>query len=146
MSILTAFGLTQFAEYLPANYFVPHDLIVSHMEPFGARLDMEIIQAPLPVTASRSPTYAANGTATTYIHFLLNQRTVPLGRSYPACGARVDGWCELATFLNVTASATQEAQYDYACNGNYSATPYGTIHNGAPLPAGYPYGDAILGN
>lgn len=31
MSILTAFGFTQFAQYLPPTEIVTHDLIVSHL-------------------------------------------------------------------------------------------------------------------
>ena len=34
MGILTAFGFTQFATYLPTDHIIPHDLIVSHMVTF----------------------------------------------------------------------------------------------------------------
>lgn len=134
MSILTAFGFTQFAQYLPPTHIVPHDLVVSHMEPFGARLDMEVINTPAPLNASRNATspYTA-GPPTTYIHFILNQRTIPLYRSFPACGVRDDGWCELTTFLEVQNGSYAEAMYDYSCNGRYPAVPYGTLSNGTPL-------------
>ncbi|MCJ1381290.1 hypothetical protein MMC17_004400 [Xylographa soralifera] len=136
-SILTAFGLTQFAQFLPATGPPANQqMIVSHMEPFGARLDVEIIDAPMPVSASRTNATNAysctNGTATQYIHFLLNQRTIPLGVSYPNCGNRTDGWCELSTFLGNAQSLLAAAQYNYSCNGNYPAVPYGTITNGVP--------------
>lgn len=83
MGIITALGLTQFNQFLPitgppAN----QQLIVSHMEPFGARLVLERITCSAPVPANRNGT--ATGNATTYMHMLLNQRTVPLGASYPA--------------------------------------------------------------
>lgn len=135
MGILTAFGFTQFATYLPATEMVtPRDLIVSHMEPFGARLDIEIINTPQPLNASRNATTPyVTGPATTYIHFILNQRTLPLYKSFSACGVRDDGWCELTTFLEVQSSMFAESQYDYACNGNYSVEPYGSITDGAPL-------------
>ncbi|TKA64876.1 hypothetical protein B0A55_09727, partial [Friedmanniomyces simplex] len=103
MGILTAFGFTQFAPVMPDTYMPANrSLIVSHLEPFGARLDMEVIQTPAPLNGSRAEgnNYLAGG-PTTYIHFILNQRTLPLGVSFPACGMRDDGWCELATFLEV---------------------------------------------
>src|SRR6478609_6874936 len=46
ISILTAFGFRQFAEELPADkYPGDHEFTVSHITPFGARLDIEIIKA-----------------------------------------------------------------------------------------------------
>jgi hypothetical protein len=135
MSILTAFGFTQFAPVLPDTYIpANHSLIVSHMEPFGARLDMEVINTPSPLNGSRAdgPQYLP-GPPTTYIHFILNQRTLPMGPSFPACGMRDDGWCELSTFLEVQSASLEEAQYEYACFGKYGPEPYGSITNGVPL-------------
>lgn len=134
MSILTAFGFKQFASVLPATHYPgPHNLTVSHMEPFGARLDIEVIKTPKPLAADRK---YVDGEETTYIHFILNQRTIPLGFSFPGCGAdRLDGWCELEAFLKVQSKSTEEAQYEYACFGNYPAEPYGSVTNGAPNPS-----------
>jgi len=111
------------------------------MEPFAARLDIELIQAPSPVAPDRAaPGVNENpygpGQPTTYIHFLLNQRTIPLGLSYAECGLRSDGWCELGAFLNATADAYVLADYDFACNGKYPVVEYGGIENGAPLMHG----------
>ncbi|KAF2770494.1 phosphoglycerate mutase-like protein [Teratosphaeria nubilosa] len=138
MSILTAFGLTQFAPFMPATAIQPNrSLIVSHMEPFGARLDMEVINTPSPLNGSRKAgNKYESGSPTTYIHFILNQRTIPLGVSLTPCGLRDDGWCELTTFLEVMSTKLAEAEYDYSCNGNYAAVPYGTITNGVPLMNG----------
>jgi hypothetical protein len=132
MGIITASGLTQFNQFLPitgppAN----QQLIVSHMEPFGARLVLERITCSAPVPANRNGT--ATGNATTYMHMLLNQRTVPLGASYPACGNRSDGWCEYKSYLSSLAPLNAQADFTYACFGNYSALPYGNITNGAPV-------------
>ncbi|KAK3115059.1 hypothetical protein LTR53_005978 [Teratosphaeriaceae sp. CCFEE 6253] len=134
MSILTAFGFTQFAPVLPDTHIpANHSLIVSHMEPFGARLDMEVIKTPSPLNGSRCDgAQYLEGPPTTYIHFILNQRTLPMGPSFAACGMRDDGWCELATFLDVQSASLAESQYDYACNGKYTVGPYGSITNGAP--------------
>jgi hypothetical protein len=134
MGILTAFGLTQFAPVLPATKMVAHDLIVSHMEPFGARLDIEVISAPQPVSATRTGSAKpyTSGAATKYIHFILNQRTLPLGKSFAACGNRTDGWCELNTFLEVQAGMLNASQFNHACYDSYPAVPYGTLLNGVP--------------
>ena len=67
-----------------------------------------------------------------YVHFIQNQRTIPLGVSFPQCGQRTDGWCELGTFLDVQSASARLAQYDYSCNGIYPAVPYGTLNNGVP--------------
>lgn len=107
------------------------------MEPFGARLDIEIISAPHPVSASRTNSSNAytdtTGPPTKYIHFVLSQRTIPLGASYPNCGNRTDGWCDLSTFLGNAAGLLAEAQYERSCFGTYPAVPYGSVSNGAPL-------------
>lgn len=58
-------------------------MIVPYIEPFGARLDIEMIKTPQPVCSNRSETNVyLPGDETTYIHFILNQRTIPLGVSY----------------------------------------------------------------
>ncbi|KAF2479222.1 histidine phosphatase superfamily [Neohortaea acidophila] len=134
MSILTAFGLKQFAEFLPATHLVrDRQFIVSHMEPFAARLDIEIIEAPTPIAGARKAgTAYEKGKRTKYVHFILNQRTLPLGVSYPECGERDDGWCELETFLKVMGTKLDEAQFEYACFGEYEAVPYGTLTDGVP--------------
>lgn len=136
-SILTAFGLKQFASVLPSSGPIPKDqqLIVSHLQPFGTRVDIEIISAPRPISVTRdasSTDIYDDGPATMYIHFIINQRTLPLGVSFPACGDRTDGWCKLETFLQVQNSSLAEAEYEYSCNGDYQAVPYGTLKNGVP--------------
>ncbi|KAG5915827.1 hypothetical protein E4U53_004401 [Claviceps sorghi] len=132
VSILTAFGLRQFAEDLPATrYPGDHNFTVSHVTPFGARLDMEIIQTPQPLSPHRDG-YLKGG-PTKYIHFVLNQRTLPLGKSFPECDAdRRDGWCELDTFIRVQEGMPAKAQFDRACFGDYPAVRYGQVTDGAP--------------
>ena len=138
-AILTAFGLTQFAPLLPEKGPIPSNrsLNVAHLQPFGARLDIEIIKAPHPVSASRansSNVYTdTTGPETTYIHFILNQRTLPLGASFPSCGNRTDGWCEIKAFLATQQDSLATAEYDFACNGKYPVVSYGSITNGVPL-------------
>lgn len=135
-AILTAFGLTQFAQFLPTTG-PPKDqqLIVSRNEPFGARLDIELITSPHPVTANRtySGSQYTSGEETKYIHFILNQRTLPLGKSFAECGERKDGWCELSTFLKIQESSLEKAKYEFSCNGKYPVEKYGAITDGVPI-------------
>lgn len=136
VSILTAFGIKQFSQFLdPTRHPGQHNFTVSHVTPFGARLDMEIIRTPMPLSSDRSE-YLEGG-ETKYIHFILNQRTLPLGVSFPECDAsRLDGWCELDTFIHVQNRMSQLAQYDHACYSNLSDFKYGDISDGAPpLPS-----------
>ena len=132
-SILTAFGLKQFATLLPAErYPGDHDMTISHITPFGARLDIETIKTPKPVKNDRSG-YEDEGGESKYVHFILNQRTIPLGRSFPECDKdRVDGWCEFEVFLKVQDKMQELARFDYACYGDYEPVEYGKITNGAP--------------
>jgi len=133
ISILTAFGLRQFAQLmLPTEYPGPHNFTLTHLTPFGARLDIELIRTPKPLAADRSG--YVDGGETKYVHFVLNQRTVPLGWSLPDCGVdRVDGWCELQTFLKAQEEMSSLARFDYACFGEYPTSEYGTVLDGAPL-------------
>lgn len=135
MSILTAFGFKQFSQVLNETFYPgPHNLTVANVTPFAARLDIELIRTPARLAANRTYT---QGNETTYIHFILNQRTLPMGLSFPECGVdRLDGWCELSTFLEIQKESTALADYDFACFGDYEAVPYGTITNGAPLRHG----------
>ncbi|KAG7146184.1 3-phytase A like protein [Verticillium longisporum] len=133
-SILTAFGLTQFAGPLPRDKLPEtHNLTVSHLTPFAARLDIEIIRAPKPVKADRSG-YADKGGETKYVHFVLNQRTVPLGVSFEECDVgRVDGWCEFETFLEVQDKMEKLADFDRACFGEVPQRPFGEVNDGRPI-------------
>ena len=137
-AVITAFGITKpdFASFFPATgppaNYTP---VVSRMTPFGCRLDIELIETRSPVNAQRSGlngTYAA-GNKTTYVHFVLNQRTVPLGASYPACGARDDGWCELQTFVQWQTANLPRSQYKHSCFDKYPVVPYGNITDGVPV-------------
>uniref|UniRef100_A0A0D2YDT9 3-phytase n=1 Tax=Fusarium oxysporum (strain Fo5176) TaxID=660025 RepID=A0A0D2YDT9_FUSOF len=132
ISILTAFGFRQFAEKLPADkYPGDHEFTVSHITPFGARLDIEIIKAHKPISPARDRYLEGNDTK--YIHFVLNQRTIPLGKSFPECDVnRKDGWCELDTFLKVQEEMADKAKFDYACFGDYPSLSYGKVTDGAP--------------
>ena len=134
ISVLTAFGLKQFSGHLsPDRHPGPHNFTSSWLAPFGARLDIEIIRAPKPLAADRSG-YEAAGGETKYVRFVLNQRTLPLGRSFPECdAARQDGWCEFETFLEVQEKMPARARYDLACHGRYPFASHGVVEDGAPV-------------
>jgi hypothetical protein len=135
ISILVAFGLTQFNDSLPTSHILKdREFILSHIEPFAGRLDIEVIKAPAPVNPDRSsPEIYLEGKPTSYVHFILNQRTIPLGRSLEACGTRDDGWCEMETFLKVQKEQIELADYEYACFGDYKDPKYGDITDGRPV-------------
>ncbi|KAF2662465.1 phosphoglycerate mutase-like protein [Lophiostoma macrostomum CBS 122681] len=136
IAILAAFGLTQFAGSLPLDRVLPdREFVMSFLQPFAGRLDIEVVNAPRPVNANRSDTQNVyeEGGPTSYVHFLLNQRTVPLGRSLEECGLRDDGWCEMGTFLEVQKRQIALADYDFACWGDYEDVGYGEVTNGRPV-------------
>ena len=101
----------------------------------------EIIKTPQPLkptrpansTTAKMSDYYDSGSATTYVHLILNQRTVPFGKSYEACGTRDDGWCELGAFMSQLSSLLAIARYDYSCFANYPVEGYGTTTNGVPI-------------
>lgn len=104
--------MTQSAEYFLAGFFG--------------------LQWPANASLGRA-VYNTTAGATKYIHFVLNQRTVPLHASFPECEVRDDGWCELETFMKVQATKLEEAGYEWACWGDYEPVPYGTITDGVPV-------------
>lgn len=100
----------------------------------------EIIRTPQPLKATRPTSssattsdYYTNGTATTYVHLTISQRTVPLYKSYPQCEQRDDGWCELSTIMQIWSGLLDQARYDYSCNGKYTAAAPGNITDGVPV-------------
>ena len=137
-AVLTAFDIREpsFASYFSPTGPPPGSVpVISHMTPFGARLDIEIIDAPSPVAEKRidlNATYLP-GPPTSYVHMVLNQRSLPLGASHPECGARDDGWCELGVFARWQAANLPRAQYKHACFDNYPVVPYGNITDGVPI-------------
>ncbi|TVY30406.1 3-phytase A [Lachnellula hyalina] len=128
MSIITALGFTQFSQFLPADHQPGlHNLTVSQVTPFAARLDIEVIRTPQPLLPDQQ--YNTNGEETQYLRFKLNERTLP----HPECGMdRMDGLCELDVFLGLVEGLERKADYEYACTADYEAVPYGEITDGRP--------------
>ncbi|KAJ6119449.1 hypothetical protein N7523_003729 [Penicillium sp. IBT 18751x] len=138
ISVITAFGLTQFSGFLPVTGPPANQTFhTSRLVPFAGRLNIEIIKAPHKVSTRRSSkatkTDYISGTGEThYVHFIQNQRTVPLHASFDACEYREDGWCELSTFLKVQKTMLAKAEYQHACYGNWTYGGWGTVLNGVP--------------
>lgn len=139
-SIITALGLTQFSDQLSNSSITPNrNVTISHITPFSARVVWEQITTPQPLKKIR-PTgdnlttsdFYDEGNQTHYIHMTISQRTVPLGFSYPECGLRDDGWCELSIFLDILGGLLDIAKYEYSCFGNYTVGDYGSVTNGVP--------------
>lgn len=137
ISVLVAFGITQFNDFLPTSHILrEREFILSHLEPFAGRLDIEVIQAPAPVNPNRTEKNKdiyLDGNPTSYVHFILNQRTIPLGKSLKECGHRDDGWCEMESFLKIQQKQIELADYEYACFGDYENPKYGDVMDGRPV-------------
>lgn len=138
VSVLTAFGFSQFADFLPmTGPSKKQQFSAAKLVPFAGRFNIEIIKSPHAVSSRRSPNLSAkdyiSGTGEThYIHFIQNQRTVPLHESFEACKKRDDGWCELSAFLKVQKESLAKAKYQYTCFGNWTMKSYGAVRNGVP--------------
>jgi hypothetical protein len=54
-AVLTAFGLTLFAEFIPSDKPAPENrtFVVSHMEPFACVLNIRLIDSPKPLKSGR---------------------------------------------------------------------------------------------
>ncbi|CAK48535.1 uncharacterized protein An15g07000 [Aspergillus niger] len=136
LGVLTAFGLRQFADLPFPDYtdqyfmdvFPPrhHAFQTAKLIPFAGRLNIEIIRAP----------HKINPRQTEYVHFLLNQRTVPLHKSLPECSFRSDGWCELDAFLRAQKDSLRKAEYDFSCVGEWDLGEFGDVWDGVPVLRG----------
>ncbi|GCB27498.1 3-phytase A [Aspergillus awamori] len=149
LGVLTAFGLHQFADlpfpdYTNQNFmdvYPPrhHAFQTAKLIPFAGRLNIEIIRAPHKINPCRShhdrhqDTYMKHTGETEYVHFLLNQRTVPLHKSLPECSFRSDGWCELDAFLRAQKDSLRKAEYDFSCVGEWDLGDFGDVWDGVPV-------------
>lgn len=141
VTVLTAFGFKQFAEFLPPTGPPKNrQYVTSKLVPFGGHFDIEILKAPHQVQPRRTEThgspsknpYVRSTGETYYVHFVQNQRTLPLHASFSECEYHDDGWCELKMFLAVQSKSLEEAEFEYSCTGNWTVGPYGSVTNGVP--------------
>jgi hypothetical protein len=124
MSILTSLGFTQFSQPLFSNAHPgDHNLTVSHVTPFGARLDVEVLKSRGGVDGQ-----GVVGKEMKYIRFKLNERTLP----HPRCKERRDGLCEMEELIRILEEEEEKAMFDRACFGEYDAVPHGELRDGHP--------------
>lgn len=151
VSTLTAMSLDYFHDPISLTQFPPNPnrpFILSHMTPFGGRLVTEVIGCavsnPAPVAAHRTPYtptqygYDAANATYKFIRMRLNNGILPLntirgGACGNATSGRVDGMCDLGSFVESQAGSYALSNYDYACFGNYTIPnpTNGTDYDGA---------------
>ncbi|KAJ5817495.1 phytase [Penicillium robsamsonii] len=140
ISVLTALGLEQFKEgpdglFGAVEHAPEHTFRVRDVTPFGARLIAEIWSCGNatdftnlePVLYHNLPD--EDDGAKDHIRFVLNGGPIALD-GLSGCEEAVNGFCELKGFLGGIAELKKQAQYDYACSGDYKVE--GQVENGVP--------------
>lgn len=120
-SVMAALNFKQFSRAMPDAGPVPDTeyYSTSKITPFAARLVVEVIECSAPATTSRKNAKEEEEHTEEYIHFLLNQRTLPVP-ALPDSGLRKgDGWIKLDAWLEMMRSSNDLAQWDKACFGEY---------------------------
>ncbi|KAI5476531.1 hypothetical protein MNV49_007541 [Pseudohyphozyma bogoriensis] len=134
VSVITALGVNYFRGALPVEAgaeLTPRSFEISYMTPFSSRLNTEVIgcNSPTPTEIKKNRVlYTPNqngydpATATNkFVRMTWNGGVVPLDSIDGGfCGGRTDGLCPLEAFLASQANASAVANYEYACNGNYT--------------------------
>jgi hypothetical protein len=138
VSVLTALSLDYLRVPPSFTQFPPNPsrpFILSNLTPFGGRLITETIGCsspnPAPVKehhVSYTPTqygYDPNNATYKFVRMRLNNGVLPLntirgGACGNATSGRVDGLCELDSFVSAAISAYPQANYTYSCFGNYT--------------------------
>lgn len=110
---------------------------LSDITPFGANLITETIGCasanPKPLAKSRvqySPTqygYDAANATHKFVRMRLNNGILPLntirgGLCGNSTSGRLDGLCDMGSFLESQKDSYKQSNYDYACFGNYTVT------------------------
>lgn len=134
VSFLTALSLDYIKDPPSLTEYPPSPdahFVLSHLTPFGARLVTEVIgcASDNPTAVSEHRTfyypeqygYDANNATNKFIRMRLNNGILPLSSIRGGkCGDRSDGMCTLENFLASQENATETANYQFACFGNYT--------------------------
>ncbi|CCG83757.1 protein of unknown function [Taphrina deformans PYCC 5710] len=105
-SVVAALDFTQFNRVMPRDGPIEGEdyYSTSKIHPFAARLAVEVIDCD----------------GTDYVHFTLNQRTVPVNATKYGAGYRSgDGWAKLSDWLHGMSDRNELASWDRACFGEY---------------------------
>lgn len=129
-NIYSALNFQQFKSNFSSNATNPQPFDLSRVVPFGSQTYIEVIECDEEVPADRSA-LAVNGTSTTkYIHFILNDHTLPLHANVPEyCPERADGWCEFNNFTTYLDTLWSGAEYEKSCYGDIANA---TVTDGVP--------------
>jgi hypothetical protein len=138
ISVLTAMSVDYFRDPPSLTQFPPNPnrhFILSNLTPFGARLITETIGCsspdPAPIKESRvayTPTqygYDPSNATYKFVRMRLNHGIIPLntirgGLCGDAKTGRVDGLCEMESFMECQKGAEELANFQFACFGNYT--------------------------
>jgi hypothetical protein len=145
VSVTAALGLDYFKysdHGLPGDLYSPpadRKFVLNKMTPFGARFISEIWTCPsssdtrpfenLTPVAYINPDLSSSNDTTDYIRFMLNDAPVPV-HGIKSCADAVNGFCAVKNFLKDVPRMHEEAEYQQACFGNYTAN--GQVGNGQP--------------
>lgn len=130
VAVLTALGLSYFI-YGPTG--LPENAVhaperafhLNEITPFGAKLASEIWTCPASVSFKelgsalyKNPDLSTKPNTTDYIRFVLNSAPLPLdGLDISEMGE--NGFCALKDFWGVIPQLKQNAEYQFACFGQY---------------------------
>lgn len=129
ISIVTALGLNQFRSNFTGDG-ARQPFVLSHVTPFGAFLNFEVIECDEQVPADRASQNIEGSKKTEYIHLIMNDSTVSLSINLPeVCESRADGWCELDKFIDYLSTLYEESQFEKSCFGDIDIQ---LVSNGVP--------------
>ena len=152
ISTLTALSLDYIKDPPSLTQYPPdpnRHFILSHLTPFSARLVTEVVGcgsgSPTPKNMSQTqyyPTqygYNPSNASHKFIRMRLNNGILPLSTIRGGyCGNRTDGLCPMSSFIESQVGASDAANYQYTCFGNYTinypnnGTDYdGTLFSGS---------------
>ncbi|KAI9925832.1 hypothetical protein MW887_005638 [Aspergillus wentii] len=141
VSVIAALGMEYFnygSQGLPGDLTKspPRTFKLNEITPFGARFISEVWTCPsdtsfdnLGATLYKNPDLSSKKDTKDYIRFVLNNAPVPL-KGVPGCDGAKNGFCAVPDFLKGVPDMKKEAEYQYACYGDYNST--GQVGDGYP--------------
>jgi hypothetical protein len=143
MSVVTALSIEYFKEDMSTSAYPPNPdrhFMVSHLTPFGTRLETEVLGCTSATpevrnTASTIYSIGQNGYKPAhaphkFIRIRWNNGILPLDTVPGGFCTRSDGLCPLDRFIQSQASASELANYQYACFGNWTLNELKFVEDG----------------
>lgn len=119
LDVLTAFNLTALFAGPPLSLQGDrgeNSFVASRLVPFGTHFATQVLTCP-----SKNPTKQ--------IRFVVNDAVVPIDKSHPGCPEDKDGLCSFENVVSVLQKRSEEIDFGYDCNVNYTARE-GVDYNG----------------